>query len=377
MNLAVPSVRASAVSTGVGLVLLLACLIFGWTAPRESLLSYLFAFVFFTGLAAGSLALLLTHVLTGGAWGEALHAPLWAAARTLPLQALLALPLLLGMRVLYPWMAPALLAHDALLRAQGWYLNAVFFVTRTVVCFLLWLVVLVLFGRWAVNAERAGALPGLSAVGLIIYALTTLITSTDWIMSLLPHWHSSIFGMMVATGWMLGAAALAILRTVGSALPGRRPAPELLRDFGSLLLMFVLAWGYLAFMQYLTVWVADQPAETAWYIPRTLTTWRWLAWFLIVCGFAVPFAVLLSRPAKQHRGWLGAIAGMLLVSLLADALWLVVPDVRTGGFSLRGSDLLAPAGMGALWLSRYWSGLRLEPRVTPARMRTSFGGARD
>lgn len=376
MRRRVPSMR-SAVVFALGVVLLIGCLIAGRMAPQQVLLSYLFAFVFFTGLSTGSLALLLTHVLTGGAWGEALHTPLWAAARTLPLQALLALPLLLGLRVLYPWMAPALLAHDELLRAQSWYLNAVFFVARTCICFLLWLIVLALFRRGTASPERAKTLPGLAAVGLIIYALTTLVAATDWMMSLMPHWHSSIFGMTVATGWMLGAAALAMLRTTAGGAPQATPAPELLRDFGNLLLMFVLAWSYLAFMQYLAIWIADQPAEISWYIPRTLTSWRWLAWFLIAFRFVVPFAVLLSRPAKQHRGWIGAVAAMLLVSQLADALWLVVPDLRTAGFSLRWSDLLAPAGMGALWISLYWSGLHLEPRRMVTRTDTSLGGAHE
>ncbi|MGB6603777.1 MAG: hypothetical protein WA747_03990 [Steroidobacteraceae bacterium] len=356
-----PSSRASGIAAVAGAVLLVLCLLAGRVAPRQGLLSYLFAFLFFTGLSAGSLALLLVHVLTGGAWGDALRTPLLAAARVLPLQAVLALPILVGMRVLYPWTMPALLAHDTVLRAQGWYLDEGFFVARTVVCFALWLAVLAVLLRWLAQPARAAALPRLAAAGLIVYALSTLVLATDWVMSLVPQWHSSTFGMMVATGWMLGAAALAVLRSTSRGAPAEQ-APRTLRDLGNLLLMFVLAWAYLAFMQYLTIWIADQPAETSWYISRTLTTWRWLAWFLIAFHFAVPFAVLLSRQAKQHRTWLAAIAAMLLAAQLADALWLVVPDSRTTGFSLRWTDLLAPAGIGALWLSLYFRGLRLAPR---------------
>ena len=293
---------------------------------------------------------------------------LLAAARTLPLQALLALPILLGVRTLYPWAEPQLLAHDALLRAQSWYLEPTFFVLRTIAYFVLWLALLGVLGRSLESRARAAARPGLAAAGLIGYALSTLLAASDWAMSLLPHWHSSSFGMLVATEWMLAAAALAVLRGLSAAHASALPARQTLPDLGNLLLMFVLAWSYLAFMQYLTIWIADQPAETSWYIPRTHTSWRWLAWFLISFHFAVPFAVLLSRRAKRRRDWLGAVAALLLVANLADALWLIAPGLREQGFALKWSDVFAVVGMGAVWLSFYFrasrgAGMRAPPRV--------------
>lgn len=320
---------------------------------QQALLSYLFAFMFFTGLSVGSLALLMIHTLTGGAWGERLRPALWAAARTLPLQALLAVPLLLGLHVLYPWADPRLRAADALLRAQGWYLQPTFFVLRTAGYFVLWLALLVALARSDADPAGQRRSSRLAAGGLVVYALTTLFAATDWAMSLLPHWHSSIFGMMIATGWLLGAASLAVLAAARTHDANRVCAPHLLHDFGNLLLTLLLAWAYLAFMQYLTVWVADQPHEIAWYVPRTLTSWRYLAWFLIACGFVLPFAALLSRGAKRRRDWLASIAILLLIANLADALWLIVPNFRASGFSLRWSDLLATLVMGALWLWVY------------------------
>jgi hypothetical protein len=106
-------------------------------------------------------------------------------------------------------------------------------------------------------------------------------------------------------------------------------------------------------MQYLTVWIADLPAETSWYIPRTVTTWRLLAWFLIAFHFAVPFTVLLSRRAKRRRTWLAWIAALLLLANLVDALWLVAPDQHPQGLALHWTDLFAPLGLGALWLCVY------------------------
>ena len=363
-----PRASTQWLALAAGVALLLLCAWSGRSASRQALLSYLFAFLFFTGLSVGSLALLMVHALTGGAWGERLRPALLAAARTLPLQAALALPLLFGMRELYPWARPGAAAHDAQLAAQRWYLDPAFFVLRTVLCFALWLALSALFVRWSARPARAAALARLAAGGLIAYALTTLIAATDWAMSLLPHWHSSTFGMLLATGWMLAAAALAVWRAASSRDEYAVREPQVLRDLGNLLLVLVLAWSYLAYMQYLTVWIADLPSETSWYLPRTLTSWRALAFVLIAFHFALPFAILLSRRAKELRAGLATSAALLLAAHLADALWLVVPAERPSGFTLQLTDLLAPAGMGALWWAVY-AGVPRLPGVRGAPRR--------
>lgn len=348
----------------VGVLALVGCLLLGlWGDLHQTLLSYLFAFVFFTGLSVGSLAVAMIQPLTGGAWGYYIRPQVLAAVRTLPLMALLVIPILFGMHVVYIWTHADALAHDELLRQQTWWLTSTFFVIRTIGYFVLWLLVWFLFAR---GLRRSARLSVIAAPGAIVYALTTLMAAFDWISSLTPHWHSDTFGMLVATGWMLGAAALAVLCAACSPDQEDRHPPHLLHDLGTLLCMFVLGWAYLAFMQYLTIWIADLPAENAWYIPRTLTTWRWLAWFLITFGFAMPFALLLLRRAKRSRAALGTVAGMLLAANLAYAFWLVVPSFRPDGFALRWTDLLAVLGIGALWVCIYLCGLRVT-RVAAVR----------
>jgi hypothetical protein len=296
-------------------------------------------------------ALLLVHALTGGAWGVRLRGPLWAAARSLPLQALLAIPILVGMHSLYPWVQESA-SNSGMLPAQRWYLNPAFFVARNIGYFVLWFGLLAALGR-AVRSPRRALSAGIAGAGLIVYAVSTLLAATDWAMSLMPQWHSSTFGLLVATGWMLAAAALAVLHALSATDAAAPLTPDVLRDFGNLLLALVLALSYLAFMQYLTIWIADQPAEISWYLPRTLTSWRWLAWFLIVFIFAAPFAVLLSRVAKRRRSWLQAVAATLLVGSLGHALWLVLPDLRLQGLSIHWTDMYALLGAGALWGSVY------------------------
>lgn len=349
----------------VGVLALVGCLLLGLRGDmHQTLLSYLFAFVFFTGLSAGSLAVAMIQPLTGGAWGWYIRPQVLAALRTLPLMAVLVIPILLGMHELYVWTHADALAHDELLRKQTWWLTSTFFVIRTIGYFVLWLLVWLLFAR---GVRRNARLSVIAAPGAIVYALTTLMAAFDWISSLTPHWHSDTFGMLVATGWMLGAAALAVLCAACSPHGEDRHPPHLLHDLGTLLCMFVLGWAYLAFMQYLTIWVADLPAENAWYIPRTLTSWRWFAWFLIAFEFAIPFAMLLSRRAKRSRAAMGTVAGMLLVANLVYAFWLVVPSFRPAGFALRWTDLLAVLGIGALWSCIYLCGLRVTrvPALRP------------
>ncbi|HEV2704131.1 MAG TPA: hypothetical protein VGV09_21080 [Steroidobacteraceae bacterium] len=314
---------------------------------RQVLLSWLFAFVFFTGLSVGSLMLLMAHALTGGSWGKSLRPYLLASTSGLPLLALLALILLIGVPELYPWAAPKARSHDAVLQAQSWYLNRTFFTLRTVAYFAVWWLC------WVQLPRR----PRLAAPGLIICVLTASLAGVDWLMSLQPHWRSTAFGMMLATGWTLSAAALAILWATGPA--NSRISPALCNDLGSLLLALLLGWSYLAFMQYLTVWTADLPAETAWYRPRTLTSWQLWTGFLVVFHFCIPFAALLSRWVKRRRLMLAAIAALLLIAHLANALWLVLPDAYPQALAVRWSDLAAPVVLGALWLYVVRRGVRV------------------
>jgi hypothetical protein len=309
--------------------------------------------MFCLSLSLGSMALLMVHVLTGGGWGWYLRPQLLAAMRPLPWLAVLWLPLLLGMRLLYPWAVPGAMA-DAALRRQAWYLDEGFFIVRMLVCFGVWL--------WLASALRRRLdrtddtdLSRFAALGLIVYLLTVTTAAVDWVMSLVPAWRSSVFGLIVATSQLLGAAALGVgyaafqhRRDDTPAHPPAEPA-RLLGDVGKLLLTLVLAWSYLAFMDYLTAWIADLPAETVWYLPRLKTSWSALGAVLVVFHLAVPFAVLLSRQAKHHAGWLLAVAALLLVMHYAYLLWLVVPSFRAAGFALAWTDPLAWLGIGGWW----------------------------
>lgn len=349
------------------LAALAACALLGSRAPQQALLSYLVAYLFWLAPVLGSIGLLLVHALTGGDWGRALQPALLAASRRLPLMALLLLPLLLGMRLLYPWAMPGAEAADPALLRQRWYLDDGFFVLRAVVCMGLWLGLAHAVRR---HLRTAGRVPTpVAAGGLIVFACSVTVAGVDWVMSLVPRWHSSTFGLWFGTGLLLAAAALAVLRAVTDTATRSEWTSRRLNDLGSLLLLLVLGWSYLAFMDYLTAWIADLPSETVWYLPRLQTPWRWLGVFLVLFHLVLPFAVLLSRRARRRRAWLAAVAATLWVAHLGAVAWLVLPGLRTHGSLLAWTDPLAMLGIGGLW----WRGYRDAARANDGPRRDEGG----
>jgi hypothetical protein len=295
------------------------CLL-GWLVDRHAFLaSYLAAWWFCLGALLGGLANVWLHNLTGGAWGEAIRGPLLRCARLTPLACLLFLPLLTGMEVLYPWAAPAGSARwagelSAPQFKQLW-LTPAFFIGRSVAYLSLWSLLAWLSARPALQRSRA-----LAAAGLIAYGFSASLAAVDWIMSLQPEWYSSVFGWLAATGQMLTGLALAVV------LADREAARKVLPDLGNLLLMYVLAWAYLAYVQFLIIWAANLPHEIAWYLRRSAPLWRAVAWGLVVFHGALPLVILLSRHAKRAPRLLGGLACALLAAHLVDCWWLVIPS---------------------------------------------------
>lgn len=345
--------RNEGIAAAIGLLALIACLLLGLHAPREVLLSYLFAWLFWLAPALGSVGLLMIHALTGGDWGLALRPALLAASRRLPLMTLLLLPVLVGVAALFPW-AAAQAAADPDFAQQRWWLNVPFFIARAVVVVGLWL--------WLAHGMRrrlaSASAARFAAGGLVLFALTVSVAAIDWVVSLVPRWHSTVFGILLGTAQLLAAAALAVwISVAGRDATSDGWTPRRLNDLGSILMVLVLAWGYLAFMDYLTVWIADLPSETVWYLPRVKSGWRWLGVFLLLFHLALPFAVLLSRQAKQRTAWLAGVALWLFLAQIGYVAWLVLPGLRH--HALAWSDPLAWIGVGGLW----WLGFGAQRRA--------------
>lgn len=325
---------------------------------EQFLRSYLIGYVFWAGIALGSMAILMIHHVAGGAWGAVIRRPLESAVRTLPLLAILFVPIFFGVHHLYEWAHADVIAHDPILAEKAPYLNVSFFRLRAVFYFAIWIVVAHYLGRWSIEQDRDAAsnagrrLQFLSQGGLLLYGLTVTFAAVDWMMSLEPHWFSTIYGLLVMGGQGLAAFAFAI--PITAALmhgPGEKViGPSQLRDLGSFLLAFVMIWGYLSLSQLLIIWSANLPEEISWYLHRSTGGWRTIGMSLVVFHFAVPFMVLLSRGVKQRAPMLARVALALVMMHFVEVFWLLAPSWETKGFSLHWLDVVAPAGIGGLWL---------------------------
>ena len=354
----------------VGVAALAVCAAGAVARPDQFFRSYLLAFVFWNGLSIGAMAVLMLQYLTGGAWGIAIRRELEAATRTLPLTAIAFLPLLAGLHRLYEWTHAEAMAADELLRKKALYLNTPFFVARAVVAFAAWFAVAYFLNRWsAAQDERADPalsrrLQLLSGGGLVVYALTTTFTSVDWVMSLEPHWYSTMYGVLFMVGQALGALALATIAVV--LLSGREPVSGFLggrhrHDLGKMLFAFTMFWAYVGFSQYLIVWSGNLPEEISWYTARLRGGWGWVGAAVVLLHFVLPFLLLLSRGANRDPRTLAAAAALLLVMRFVDVAWLVLPAFSKGALRLDWMDLAAPIGLGGLWLAFYARNLTARP----------------
>ena len=329
--------------------------------------AYLFAYSFWLGLALGAVALTMIHHLVGGIWGFLLRRIFEAAGLTLPLLALLFLPLLFGLSNLYRWTDPAALAASAVLRHKSAYLNVPFFVGRAVAYFAIWIALAWFIRAWSREYDRTDnpalleRLKRLSAGGLILYVVTTFFAGIDWLVSLEPEWYSTIFGFLLMTAQGLAALAFAIV--VVLFLGRREPFAGLLtgprrNDLGGLLLTATMLWAYMAFSQFLIIWAGNLPVDNRWYVHRTTGGWRRLTIALILIHFVLPFIVLLFRGARGGRRSLAALAGLLLAMQLVYNFWLVAPALHPDGFVISPLTLIVPLGLGGLWLGTFlwWLG---------------------
>lgn len=335
--------------------------------------SYLLAFLLWLSLPLGSLALVMLHRLTGGSWGFAIRRLLEAATRTLPLMALLFLPIALSVHALFEWSHADVVAADAILQKKAPYLNVPFWLGRAALYFVLWTLLATLQNRISARLDRepGEALErrarGLAGVGIGVYVLTMSFAAVDWAMSLEPHWFSTLYGLMFVVGHGLSTFAFVIV--VAAWLARREPfsrwiTADHFHDLGKLLFAFVMLWAYLAYSQYLIIWSGNLAEETPWYLHRSGNGWQTIALTLVFLHFFLPFALLLLRKTKRTPRLLAGVAAGLFVMRLVDMGWLIVPAFHPGGLHLAWMDLALPVAMGGLWVGMFISQLKGRPLIS-------------
>jgi hypothetical protein len=355
--------RVQLLALAVGVVGLL-IMIVGLFLDREQFFqSYLLGYIFWALTALGSLSILMIHHVAGGKWGVMIQRLLEGGAMTLPLMALLFIPIIIGIPTLYEWADPEHVAHDPLLLAKSPYLNVPFFILRTVIYFVIWIGIAYLLRRWSTKLDQdpnnhalKSRLRTLSAPGILIYGLTITFASVDWMMSLEPHWFSTIYGMMFGISGFTIAFAFVILWLM--PLVKSKPwagiiETEQISDLGSWLFAGVFLWAYLSFSQFLIIWSANLPEEIPWYLNRQEGGWQYLAGALIVIGFFLPFFVLLARGTKRYPKRVLRMGALVFVMQILFVIFLIVPAFSPGRFSIHLLDLAAIIGIGGVWMTAF------------------------
>ncbi|MFZ3217773.1 MAG: hypothetical protein WA192_17065 [Candidatus Acidiferrales bacterium] len=327
--------------------------------------AYLFAYVYWLMIPLGCTAILMMHHLTGGWWGYPIRRLLEAGSRTFGVMALLFIPILLGMKQIYPWVeSPGDMAGDPNYRFKMEYLSAHFFIVRAVIYFAILLGLGYLLNKWSREQDATGdpriakRLEAISGPGLILWGIAVSFAMIDWVMSLEPRWFSTIYGMifMVVAALTAMSFVIFVLRRLSDDERIKdKITPGQYNDLGNLMLAFTMLWAYLSFSQFLIIWSGNIKDEIPWYMTRAFGTWGKLAVFLIVLHFALPFLLLLQRNVKRRVHRLSAVAVMMIVVSMVDVYWLVVPAYEKDAPQL-GSllwDILCLALIGAIWVKTY------------------------
>lgn len=367
--------RFRAAALVVGVVCSVIAIVVAVVDVKLFLQSWLVAFMFWLGLSLGCLTLLMLQYTTGGNWGI-LGRRFWeAATKTLPFLFLMWLPLVFGMKVIYPWTT---MSKEELLpdRVKFW-LNPTLFVIRGLIYFALWGLWAWRLNRWSHREERDDATPqrfvniqNFSGAGIVMYGLTITFAAVDWIMSLSPLWWSTVYGMIFMVGECLTAFAFTIylLARFAQMEPlARIVKSDHYHDYGKLMFTFVILWAYLSFSQWLIIWQGNITGEIRWYLDRVHGHWKWIATGLIFFHFVLPFAIMLSRSLKRQPRKLVRMAFWILVIRLVDLFWYVQPNFHQAVEAHGDPSTLAPISwpvigmnivnllaIGGLWLTIFY-----------------------
>jgi len=390
--------RSRALVIGAGALLLCAV---GFFLNRDQFFrAWLIGYMLWLGVALGSMGWMMIHHLSGGAWGMVVRRVWEASSRTLPLLTILFIPVVLGLNRLYPWMHPELMQTNEVLRHKSVYLNPTFFLARAAVYFIGWNVI-----AWRMTAlsraqdagsvEATRSMQRLSGGGLVFLALSITFVGVDWFMSLNPDFYSTMFGFLFLN--YLGLAGLAFTIIMATYLRGKEPLGSLFRpshfaDYGKLTLAFVMMWAYFQFSQYLLIYAANLQDEIPYVLTRIDGGWQYLAIFLVIFQFAVPFGLLLSRPLKRSPERLVKVAVFLLIIRLIDTFMYVTPEFTAAGANrwmvpgehqsalfVNWLDIVTPVAIGGIWFWMFFTQLRQRPLLPigdpylPAALESSGG----
>lgn len=329
------------------------------TSSEHFFRTYLVAWLLWLGVAMGLFGLSMLNHLAGGRWGVLMRRVMEASGRTLPFFLVLFLPLALNLDKVYPWAREGVLESDPLLRHKAVFFDQGFFLGRTVFYLVAWWLLAHFMSVWSHRHDETGErsylerMQRLSAAGAVLYVLTATIASVDWIMSLDPHWFSSLHGIAFVAGQGLSGFAFAVPMLV--FLSRRKPLNglvhrERVHDYGKLMLAFTMLWTYFMISQYLIIWSGNLPEEITWYLHRSGHGWQTITLVLVLGHFALPFFLLLMTDITRYARRLMVVACWVLAMRWLDLYWQVAPSFGHDGIVFHWLDVAALAAIGGLWI---------------------------
>lgn len=353
---------------------LLLSLLLGLGAPRQFAFSWLFAGCFFFTLIIGSLFWVIIHHAVDVAWSVGIRRQLENFSCLLPLLVVLLLPLLIVAPLLWTWMAQSPTQNHELAEKAD-YLNVGFFWGRTLFYFLLFGTAAYLLRRNSLRQDIDGAAihtirnRRVAFFMIPVGALALTFWAFDWLMGLNMRWYSTIWGIYIFAGSALASLSLIIL--LANALRSAGYLKSVLTTehnyaFGKLLLAFTLFWSWVAYVQYMLIWYANIPEETAYYTLRVSASWKVLGILLVIGHFLVPFSLLLFRAPKAGPRFLGLLAGWILAMHLLDIYIMVLPALHPEGFRPAVLDFVAVIAIGSTLAAVFLKRLGDSP-LWPAR----------
>jgi hypothetical protein len=369
--------RAQTLGWGIGGVALVLALIGAAVSPDKFFHAYLVSYLLVLGLTVGSLGLLMLQHLTGGIWGIVIRRSLEAASRNIWLIFLMFIPIVLGMKYFYSgngeetgWLNSPKTGEHALTAWQQGYLTTHGYLIRAVAYFAIWFLLVWLFNAFSRLQDEQPEdrtirlrFKRMSGPGIILYVLAMTFAAIDWVMSISPHWASTIYGFIFVAGQMISAMCLMIIVVV--LLSRHEPYSGFIRarhlhDLGKLLFAFNMLWAYFAFSQLLIIWSGNQPEEISFYRTRLYGQWGVVAVIVLLCTFALPFLVLLSQNLKRTPSLISKVAIWMLIFRIVDLYWMTRPEFTRSALP-SWLDFVLPAALIGIWVGFFAWNLKQRP----------------
>lgn len=342
--------------------------------------AYMTSYMFWLSFGLGGLIFTLIHHATRAGWSTVLRRIAENFMMTLPILGLLALPIVFYAHDIFEWTHLDIVAADPILTKKAAYLNEGFFQIRVAMYLILWSGLAFYLYRNSTKQDHDGdeshshKSRGVAPVGIIIFALTSTMAAMDYMMSVDPHWFSTVFGVYYFAGTFMSIfAAVALMAFLLQRLGFLRTivTAEHFHDLGKYVFAFMVFWAYIAFSQYMLIWYANIPEETLWFAYRWEGGWDVLCLILIFGHFAIPFLLLMSRHIKRHRVALPVSLVFMLGMHYADMYFLIQPSIdfahasgqvenysqvyaHMHGFHLNILDLTTFIGIGGLVLGVFF-----------------------